>query len=75
MDVRWVSGRTRDRQARVETATLDLEPSSRQLDLELIWSSPWKEGHVDIAALTSRNAGHARSENDMALLIRYKRDF
>ncbi len=75
MDVRWVSGRTRDRQARVETATLDLEPSSRQLDLELTWARPWKEGHVHMAALTSRNAGHARSEDDMALLIRYKRNF
>ncbi len=33
--IRWVSGRTPDRQVRVETTTLELEPSGRQVDLEL----------------------------------------
>ncbi len=74
-DIRWVAGRTRQRQALVETASLDLEPSARQLDLELTWSRPWKRGHVHLAALTSHHAKHTLNEDDRALLIRYKREF
>ncbi len=73
--IRWVSGRTPDRQVRVETTTLELEPSGRQVDLELSWAVPWKGGYAHLAALTSRDAGHTRDEEDMALLFRYNRNF
>ena len=73
--IRWVSGRTPDRRVRVETTTLELEPSGRQFDLELTWALPWKGGYAYLAALTSRDAGHTRNEEDTALLFRYNRSF
>ena len=71
----WASGRTRDRQVRMEETTLDLEPSGRQLDLELTYSRPWKGGKAHLATLFSRHAGHSRGRHDFALLMRYHRNF
>ena len=73
--LRWVSGRTPDGLVEVEEATLDLEPSGRQLDLELTYSRPWAGGQAHLAAIASRDAGHVRGENDAALLMRYSRAF
>ena len=73
--LRWVSGRTRNRQVQIEEATLDLEPSGRQLDLELTYTRPWKGGQAHLATLVSRHAGHTRGENDFALFMRYNRNF
>ncbi len=72
---RWASGRTRNRQVRMEETTLDLEPSGRQLDLEVTYSRPWKGGQVHLATLVSRHAGHARGHHDIELLMRYNRNF
>ena len=72
---RWASGRTRNRQVRIETTALGLEPTGRQLDFELAYSRPWKGGHAHLATLVSRHAGHARGQHDFALLLRYKRNF
>ena len=71
----WASGRTRERQARIEKTTLDLEPSGRQLDLELAYSRPWKGGQAHLATLVTRHAGHTRGQHDFALLLRYNRAF
>ena len=71
----WASGRTRNRQVRIENTTLDLEPSGRQLDLELAYSRPWKGGQANLATLVTRHAGHTRGQHDFALLLRYNRGF
>lgn len=73
--LRWVSGRTPDGQVEVEQATMDLEPSGRQLDLEMIYSRLWAGGSAHLAAIASRDAGHVRGENEAALLMRYSRTF
>ena len=72
---RWVSGRTRHRQVEIEETTLDLEPSGRQLDLELTYSRPWKGGRAQLVTLVSHQARHTRGDNDFALLMRYNRSF
>lgn len=71
----WVSGRTPDRQVKVEEATLDLEPSGRQLDLELIYSRPWAGGRAHLVGIVTRDAGHVQGEHEAALLMRYGRSF
>ncbi len=73
--LRWVSGRTPDGRVTVEQATLDLEPSGRQLDLELIYSRPWAGGRAHLAAIVTRDAGHVQGEHEAALLMRYSRSF
>ncbi len=73
--LRWVSGRTVDGQAMVEQADLDLEPSGRQLDLELNWSRPLAGGEAHMAAIASRDAGHVRGEHEAMLLMRWRRAF
>ena len=73
--LRWVSGRTADGQVKIEHAALDLEPSGRQLDLEVTYSRPWAGGRAHLAAIASRDAGHVNGENDAALLMRYSRTF
>ncbi len=73
--LRWVSGRTPDGRVEVEQATLDLEPSGRQLDLEVTWSRPLAGGQAHVAAVASSDAGHARGTSEALLLMRYKRMF
>ena len=73
--LRWASGRTRDRQVLVDTTVLELAPSGRQLDLELTYSRPWKGGRAHLAALVSHQKDHARGNNDITLLFRYRRNF
>ena len=70
----WASGRTWDQQILFEHATVKLEPSGRQLDLELIYSRPWKAGRVHLGALATRQHGHTRGEHDFALFLRYNRN-
>lgn len=72
---RWVSGRTPDGNVTVERAALDLEPSGRQLDLELAYSRSWAGGLAHLAGIASRDAGHIRGKHETALLIRYSRSF
>ena len=71
----WASGRTRERQGLIDRTVLDLEPSGRQLDLELTYTRPWKGGRAYLATLVSHQAGHTRGDSDLALLMRYKRSF
>ena len=73
--LRWVSGRTPDGDVEVRQATVDMEPSGRQLDLELTYSRPWMDGEAHLAAIASRDAGHVRGEHEAALLMRYHRRF
>lgn len=73
--LQWASGRTRDRQVLVEKTILGLEPSGRQLDLELTYSRPWNGGRAHLATLVSHQAAHTRGDNDFALLLRYERNF
>ena len=72
---RWASGRTRDRQVRIEETTLNLEPSGRQLDLELTYTRPWKGGQAHLATFVSRHARHTRGQDDFALLVSYSGNF
>ena len=69
--LRWVSGRTPDGRVEVERATVDLEPTGRQLDLELTYSLPWAGGEVYLAAIASRDVGHIRGEREVAIQVRY----
>ena len=73
--LRWVSGRTADRQVKIDHAVFDLEPSGRQLDLEVTYSRPWAGGRAHLTAVAARDAGHVDGENDAALLMRYSRAF
>ena len=70
-----MSGRTPDGRVEVEEATLDLEPSGRQMDVELSWSRPWSGGRAHLAGIVTRDAGHVRGEHDAALLARYSLSF
>ena len=73
--LRWVSGRTPDGAVTVEDAALDLAPSGRQLDLELVYARPLADGEAQLAAIASRDAGHVRGKNEAALLARYRLAF
>ena len=71
----WVSGRTPDGQVKTKQATVYLEPSGRQLDLEVMYSRPWAGGQVHLAGIASHDAGHVRGKYEAALLGRYHRTF
>ena len=73
--LRWVSGRTPGGEVVVQHADVDIEPSGRQLDLEVIYSRPWAGGEAHLAAVASRDAGHVRGDHEGALLMRYARSF
>ena len=73
--LRWVSGRTPDGAVTVEDAALDLAPSGRQLDLELVYARPLAGGEAHLAAIASRDAEHVRGRNEAALLARYRLAF
>ncbi len=73
--LRWASGRTADAEISIERADIDLEPSGRQIDLELVWSRPWAGGEAHMAAVASRDAGHVRGEHEAMLLMRWRRAF
>ena len=73
--LRWVSGRTPGGQVEVEQAVLELEPSGRQLDLELIYARPWAGGQTHVAVIASRDARHVQGETEAVLLMRYSRQF
>ncbi len=74
-DLRWISGRTADGQVEVGQTTVALEPSGRQLDLELVYSLPWAGGETHLASVVSRDAGHTQGEREAMLLVRYRRTF
>ncbi len=73
--LRWVSGRVPDGAVTVGDAALDLEPSGRQIDLELVYARPLAGGEAHLAAIASRDAGHVRGANEAALLARYRLAF
>ena len=74
-ELRWVLGRTSDGGVMVEEAVLDLDPSGRQLDLEVVYARPLVGGEAHLAAIATRDAGHVRGEYKAALLTRYRRSF
>ena len=73
--LRWAAGRTRHRQLLTEQARLNLEPSGRQLDLELAYRRPWAGGWADLATIATRDAQHTRGAREFTLLFRYHRAF
>ena len=73
--LRWVSGRSPDGQLELEQADLSLEPSGRQLDLEVAYSRPWAGGRAHMAAIASHDAGHAEGKQEVSILARYSRRF
>ena len=75
VQIQWVSGRNPDGWVTVEKAALNLEPSGRQLDLELTYSRPWAGGQAHLASIVTRDAGHVRGEHEAALLMRYGHSF
>ncbi len=74
-DVRWISGRTRYEEINIEQQSLSLEPSGRQIDVELTYGRPWRSGHANFGAIVSRHTGHSTGASDSALLMRYDRNF
>jgi len=74
-ELRWVSGRSPDGQVELERADLSLEPSGRQLDLEVAYSRPWAGGRAHMAAIASQDAGHAAGEREVSIVARYSRRF
>lgn len=74
-DIRWISGRTRYEEINVEQHSLSLEPSGRQIDVELTYGRPWRSGHANFGAIVSRHTGHSAGASDSALLMRYDRNF
>ena len=73
--LRWVSGRSPDGQVELKQADLGLEPSGRQLDLEVAYSRPWEGGRAHVAAIASDDAGHAEGEREVSIVARYSRRF
>ena len=74
-EVRWISGRTRYEEINVEQQSLSLEPSGRQIDVELTYGRPWRSGHANFGAIVSRHTGHSVGTSDSAFLMRYNRSF
>ena len=70
-ELRWVSGRNPDGEVEVERAVVGLEPSGRQLDLEVAYSRPWAGGLAHMAAIASQDAGHVAGQREVSLLARY----
>ena len=74
-EVRWISGRTRYEEINVERQSLSLEPSGRQIDVELTYGRPWRSGHANFGAIVSRHTGHSAGASDSVFLMRYNRSF
>lgn len=69
--MRWVSGRTRSRQLLTEDLTFDLEPSGRELDVELLLSLPLGRGMLSTTLMHRREPGHvAGADSDQLFLLR-----
>lgn len=75
VQLRWVSGRSPDGRVELEQADLSLEPSGRQLDLEVAYSRPWAGGRAQMAAIASHDAEHVAGEREVSILARYSRRF
>ena len=71
--LRWVSGRSPDGRVELEQADLSLEPSGRQLDLEVAYSRPWADGRARMAAIASNDAGHVGGEQEVSIVARFSR--
>ena len=73
--LRWVSGRSPDGRVELERADPSLEPSGRQLDLEVAYSRPWAGGRAHVAAIASHDAGHVGGEQEVSIVARFSRRF
>jgi len=74
-ELRWVSGRSPDGRVEIDRANIGLEPSGRQLDLEVAYSRPWAGGSAHMAAVASHDAGHVAGEREVSIVARYSRRF
>ena len=73
--LRWVSGRSPDGRVELKQADLSLEPSGRQVDLEVAYSRPWAGGLAHMAAIASHDAGHVGGEQEVSFVARFSRRF
>jgi len=73
--LRWVSGRGPDGRVELGQANLSLEPSGRQLDLEIAYSRPWAGGRAHMSAIASHDEGHVGGEQETSFVARFSRRF
>ncbi len=82
--LRWVAGRTRHRQVRLQEARLNLQPSARQVDMELAYTLPVSVADpkrslagdaLNLAALARHHPNHTRAATEFALLFRWQQVF
>ena len=74
-EFQWVTGRTPNQEVVQEKASVPLQPSGRQLDLEFTYSLPWKKGRADFAAIASHDNGHSAGVEELTVLMRFQRGF
>ncbi|MDE0208932.1 MAG: hypothetical protein OXJ64_03515, partial [Boseongicola sp.] len=69
-------GRTKSGEVVRDAVALGLEPSGRQLDLELHWQQPLGRGTLHLGAVLSREPGHRGDEDpDLTVLSGWTRTF
>ena len=72
-ELRRPVGRTKSGEVVRDAVALGLEPSGRQVDLELHWQRPLEHGELRLGAVLSREPGHRRHEDpDLFLLAGWK---
>ena len=75
VEFQWVTGRTPNQEVVQEKASVPLQPSGRQLDLEFTYSLPWKKGRADFAAIATHDNGHSAGAEEFTVLMRFQRSF
>ena len=72
-ELRLPVGRTKSGEVVRDAVALGLEPSGRQVDLELHWQRPLEHGELRLGAVLSHEPGHRRHEDpDLFLLAGWK---
>ena len=72
-ELRLPVGRTKSGEVVRDAVALGLEPSGRQVDLELHWQRPLERGELRLGAVLSHEPGHRRHEDpDLFLLAGWK---
>ena len=75
-ELRLPVGRTKSGEVVRDAVALGLEPSGRQVDLELHWQRPLERGELRLGAVLSHEPGHRRHEDpDLFLLAGWKVTF
>ena len=75
-ELRLPVGRTKSGEVVRDAVALGLEPSGRQVDLELHWRQPLERGELRLGAVLSSEPGHRKHEDpDLFLLAGWKVTF